>query len=358
MKLIDISGNHYSMGLQHGRKMASLGEHVRHAMTDRLALLDKLQVDVRPFQKELFELWEADDQPLIEMMRGIAAGLELEWASFFRYSIASYLFDRAQKPIPGQGCTCWAASGSITVGNSPILAKNRDFRVNHRRLQFLVQARPEKGYRYTYLTSAGSPGVFSSGMNEKGLAVADTHVISTDTGPGLARYSVMMRILEHCSGVPEALDYLHSAAHLGDGTLTLIDADGEAAVFEAGHQCQGVIRSEKGYVAATNHFVSPKLDQNWLDISPMNQKGNTWHRYAAVQAALETAQGAIDYRWARKLMASHTDPLKAICRHPEYEPGSVTISTVFFLPTTKTIRVAGGLPCRSAFATVQINRHV
>lgn len=354
MKVIDVSGNSRRMGLAHGRQVVSLRRKIKQAMDNRLALLEKLDVDVGPYQKDLFELWQAQDGHLLEMMQGIAEGLNLEWESYFQYSISSYLYDRAQNPIPGQGCTSWAASGLLTADEAPLLAKNRDYRPDHRPLQFLARAVPEKGYRYTYLTSAGSPGVFSSGMNENGLAVADTHVISTDTGLGLARYSVMMKVLERCSDVSEALDYLRSVVHLGDGTLTLADAKGEMAVFEAGHQHLGIILPQKGYVAATNHYVSPGLEQRWLDISQCDQKDNTRHRYAAVKSALDSARGAVDFRWARRLMASHTNPLEAICRHPEYEPLSVTISTVFFLPKTRTMLVAGGSPCRTAFSVVRV----
>ena len=40
------------------------------------------------------------------------------------------------------------------------------------------------GYRHVYSGSAGCPGVFCAGINEVGLAVGDSHVSSTDLGPG------------------------------------------------------------------------------------------------------------------------------------------------------------------------------
>jgi isopenicillin-N N-acyltransferase like protein len=354
MIVFDISGDHYRMGQQHARHAAGLKAHILQAVDQRLDLLEKLPVDVQPFQTELQELWEVEDRPILAFLRGLADGLDLEWKRFFRYTTASYLFDRAQKPIPGQGCTSWAAAGEAARQNMPILAKNRDYRPGHRKLQRLVRTSPEKGYRYINLTSAGSPGVFSSGMNEKGLAVADTHVVSTDIGPGLARYSVMMQVLEQCSRVPEAVEHLQSVAHIGDGTLTLVDAEGNSAVFEAGHSRTGLIPSEKGYVVATNHYVSPRLANRWQDLSPLNQKGNTHSRYSAVAQALQNRSGGVDFEWGRRLMASHTTPLEAICRHPQYEPESVTISTVFFFPQTRTVLAAGGMPCRAAFKRYQV----
>ena len=88
---------------------------------------------------------------------------------FFRYTIASYLLDRTLYPISDeQGCTVWAAAYPTTRSGVPILVKNRDYWLDHRELQILANAHPSQGYKYTHLTSAGSPGVFSSGMNEVG----------------------------------------------------------------------------------------------------------------------------------------------------------------------------------------------
>jgi isopenicillin-N N-acyltransferase like protein len=354
MKVFRVSGDGYAMGFQHGRQVLDLRRQIVRAMQNRLSLLERLPVYVRPVEQELAEAWEAVDMPMIDMLKGICAGLELEWRPFFRYSVASYLAGRADNPIQGQGCTTWAAGGALTGEHGPILAKNRDYRPDHRALQCLIKAHPRKGYVYSYLSSCGSPGVFSSGMNEKGLAVVDTHVHSSETGPGLARYSVMMKVLEEFSQVGEALEYLSSLRHMGDGTLTLADAQGSSAVFEAGHQQQAVILPKISYVVATNHFTSESLKQKWLDPSPIGIRGNTQKRYATVEGALRAAEESIDLDWARKLMASHLSPMEAICRHPEYEPVSVTISTVFYTPKSRQMRVAFGLPCRTCFYTLRV----
>jgi isopenicillin-N N-acyltransferase like protein len=355
MKVFRVSGDGYAMGFQHGRQVLDLRRQIVQAMRNRLSLLERLPVDVRLYEQELAEAWETVDAPMMDMLKGICAGLELDWRRFFRYSVASYLAGRADNPIQGQGCTTWAAGGALTEEHGPILAKNRDYRPDHRALQCLVKAHPRKGYVYYYLSSAGSPGVFSSGMNEKGLAVVDTHVHSSETGPGLARYSVMMKVLEKFSRVGEALGYLSSLRHMGDGTLTLADAQGSSAVFEAGHHEQATILPINSYVVATNHFTSQGLKEKWLDPSPIGIRGNTQKRYATVEGALRAVQETVDLDWARRLMASHLSPMEAICRHPEYEPVSVTISTVFYKPKSKQMRVAFGLPCRTGFYSLSVD---
>jgi isopenicillin-N N-acyltransferase like protein len=356
MKLFNVEGSNYQIGLQHGQQVREMRGRVLQAMGNRLRLLEKLPSDVLPYEQELSSAWESMDAPLMKMLRGISDGLELDWKGFFRYTVASYLSERASSPIAGQGCTSWAASGLLTFDEAPLLAKNRDYRPDHRDLQCLVTAEPKDGYIHSYLTSAGSPGVFSSGMNEKGLAVADTHVTSLEIGPGLARYSVMTKLLERFSRVGEALEYLKSIPHLGDGTLTLADAEGETVVFEAGYREQGIVGAETGYVIATNHYVTGKLQEKWLDISPTSQRGNSQERYATVNMALKQEERGIDLTWARKLMASHVNPKGALCRHPEYEPNSETISTVFFQPKSRGMLVAFGMPCRTTYYTMKVGK--
>jgi hypothetical protein len=39
--------------------------------------------------------------------------------------------------------------------------------------------------------------------------------------------------------------------------------------------------------------------------------------------------------------------MDAICRHPEVDPQSVTISTVIYLPKERLIYLANGQPCQN-----------
>jgi hypothetical protein len=291
------------------------------------------------------------------MLRGLAEGLELEWEPFFRYTIAAYLEDRLGRPAYGEGCTVWAASGPVTRDGLPILAKNRDYRPDHQFLSCLVRARSAQGFRYLYVASAGSPAVFSSGMNEMGLAVADTRVASCGAGPGLTRYTAMMDILEHHSDVASALDYLRQVSHIGDGTLTLVDRAGEMAIFEAGHATQDIIRPERGFLASTNHFRGAQLRDCWVDSSPPELQGNSQNRFARVITALGGARGRVDAAWAQALMADHGGvqatvaqrKQRALCRHCDVDPHSVTVSGALFLPQQRALLYANGHPCQAPF---------
>jgi isopenicillin-N N-acyltransferase like protein len=354
LQILDLSGDHYTMGHQHGDQVVLMKDKILTAMKERLLVLAKVQ---RPDDEsciELADFWEAQARPTMEMLRGMAASLNLDWRPFFRYTTASYVIDRSFSYGGSEGCTVWAAAGPVSSDGQPILVKNRDFRSWHQRIQCLVRAAPKKGYRYAYLTSAASPGVYSSGMNEAGLAVADTHVVSKEMGAGLARYSVMMNLLEQQNSVAGALEYLAQTPHMGDGNLTMVDAQGEMAVFESSRSTFGIVRPKAGYLVSANHYVTPEMQNLWVDTFPQEIKGNSTGRYNLVNEVLSKLSGELDLRLAKQVMSSHGSLQDSVCRHASVSPYFVTISTIFYLPQTQTILVGSGNPCQGTMVKVCI----
>ncbi len=359
--LIALSGTHYEMGRQHGLQVVHLRPLIVEAIKARFAQIESDNPDegFESLVREAVEMLQEVDRPILEMIRGQAEALELDFDVLLRYDLGSYLRDnlltRQTANSASEGCTTWAAVGSATADGEPLLVKNRDYRPEHLPLQVLVTASPAVGYRYIYGASAGSPGVFSSGMNEKGLAIADTYVCSTDIGPGLPDYSLMMHILEEHDTVRSALDYLGSVPRMGRHNLILADAGGDVAVVELGYHHLAVIKAWNGIVVNTNHFVSPSLKESFVDRTLPPVKGNSFHRYNLVRKELEAAHGSIDVAFAQRLMATHAGPLASICRHLELGGQSATISTAIYQPARRTLRFCHGYPCQSPYQTITLD---
>lgn len=348
MKLITLEGDHYQMGLQHGRQMLDLRPRLLEVIDRRIAGLEGRPVT--GLLPEVERVWAGQARSTLDMLAGIARALELDVARLFCYAAASYLEDsvRAGEVSLLEGCTVWAASGPATADRSPILAKNRDYNLAHLDLQTLAHATPQHGHRYLYVTSAGSTGVSSSGMNEKGLAVADTRVASSDVGPGLARYTLMMELLEHHDSVASALGYLRRVPQMGGGNLILADAQGKMAAFESGHRHSGAVYARGHYVAATNHFITPALRGHRLGRDGGAPDGESESRLRSIRKRLRDCRGRLDADQARRIMASHADGDAAICRHA-LEGNSGTISTVVFFPAQRSLLLCDGRPCESDY---------
>jgi len=350
---ISVHGSHYEMGRQHGLQLRGLRPLIAQAIEARFGQIERDGPDARfeALLRETREFLQEFDDPLLSMLRGQAEALELQFDTLLRYDLVTYLRDDlVTRGTPhSEGCTTWAATGSATASGQPILVKNRDNRLELLPIQILIDATPESGYRYLCSSSAGKPGVSCAGTNEVGLAVADTHVTSTDLGPGLPDYALMMHILEEHDSVSSALDYLRSVPRLGRNNLILADAGGHLAVFEIGHRSCGIFETRDGTLVNTNHFVSPELRDRFVDTSPPQAKGNTFHRYDKVTRELNAASGQIDVGFAQRLMAAHDGPLASICRHPMAGSEWATLSTSIFSPAQRTMLFCHGVPCQSQY---------
>jgi len=343
------------MGRQHGEQVLDLRPQILEAIEARLKSLRRSGALAAGEIARVQSLWEQHAASTLELLRGMADSLALDWDDYFAYTISSYLAEHSRQLPIEKACTAWAAAAPVAREGEPILAKNRDYRPDHRELQCLALMQPTGGNLYLCLTSAASPGVFSSGINCAGLAVADNFVASTDTGPGIARYSLMMDILERFSRVDEAVAYLHTRPHFGDGNVILADAEGDLAVFEIAHTRQAVRRARGGWIASTNHFSAPETRERWMETSAPRACGNSQARRARVETALQVAQEMVDAAWAQRLMAKHGGLQNAICRHPSLERKSVTISTVIYLPRQRGLWVANGFPCQAPFEFFQVD---
>jgi isopenicillin-N N-acyltransferase-like protein len=350
---LTLHGDPYTMGRQHGKQVRKLRPQITEAIDARFRQLEEDGPDAHfeTLVEDTRALLEEVDAPLLAMIRGQAEALAFDFDILLRYNLIAFLRDDllVRRALAAEGCTTWAASGSAVVGGQPILAKNRDYRPDHLPLQNVVRATPDTGYSYLYVSSAGSPGVFSAGINQAGLAIADTHVYSTDLGPGLPSYALMMHTLEGHDRVSSALDYLRAAPRLGRNNLILADATGHLAVFEGGHTRYGLFESHDGALVNTNHFASDEMRGCFAAVDPPQARGRSLGRYEIVSHALAAAHGRIDTAFAQGLAATHDGPLSSICCHPEADTNATTISASIFLPRQRQMVFCHGLPCRGRF---------
>lgn len=356
MIVLFLHGDHYEMGLQHGQQALDLRPHILAAIDARLKALDERGAaeERARLLGELEQVWNQHAHSTMAMLHGLADGLEIPFQRLFQYAAASYI--RAvlyAEAYCGDGCTAWAASGPNTLNGMPILVKNRDYYFGHLPLKALAYATPKQGYRYLYATSTGSPAVFSAGINEMGLAVADTHVSSTNLGPGLARFSLMMDILEKHTTVTSAITYLQQVPRMGGGNLILGDAMGDVAVFETGYDRWGLIRPPTRAVIATNHFASSAMHDYHLEDPTDTADETSEARYQTVENALKASQGTLDVEKAKQLMATHQDGQSALCRHRPRD-GVGTISAAIFLPAKFKLLMCDGLPCEGTYVTYSL----
>jgi len=194
---------------------------------------------------------------LLEELAGFAEGMEWNLESVLK------TFSGFDLELPPMGCTA-------LVDHSGRYYRNYDF--HHK----LYDARIIVNHSEQHLTSIG----FSQhrlgrldGMNDKGLVVGLHFVNSERGGRGFLAPSIVRIILDLCSNVDEACEFLYRLPHKYCYNYSMTDASGKSIIVEAGPQgCNTITESP---LACTNHFRSEGM-RGW---NRENIKGsmNRWH---------------------------------------------------------------------------------
>lgn len=278
-----------------------------------------------------WEFAERHDAEGLAELAGVADGYGLAPADLFAFLHAGQLAG-----LTADGCTAWAVPHPE---HGALLVKNRDLRGPALPLQRVFLHRdPASRREILCVGSLGAPGVYSSGINSDGLALADTQVVTRDQGVGLLRYFLMTRLLARCADVAEALALLFDTEHAGGGTLLLADATGAMAAVELGHRTIAIERTRAGWLARTNHFLAPSLAAGLLA-----EPDHSVARLARLTRWLDAA--APDAEAARRFMASHDgDAGPGPCRHGG-ETGSTTVSCAIYRCAAGGLDFAEGNPC-------------
>ena len=348
IQMIDLAGSPYKLGTDMSRSLTK--DSSRLGKFQRFIAQENAQVKSLPIYAEqalnkVFILLKQRSPGITEWVEGMASKLGIPAKELFLFSIGGYFSDMAHVfDQRRDGCSTFSVSHS---DQGPILAKNRDSKSAYGPWQVAICVRPQKEFGYLAMTTYGVPGVNSSGMNEHGLAVADTHVTSSDIGPGLPWFALTEKILLQCTRVDEALGMIVKEPLMGRGNLVLADAQGALGVAELGHRRRAVRSCTSGYLINTNHFTDPLLQSAFLDTNPVSLKGTSKARYSRLSEFLST--DGLTLAEAKQIMAYHGGALDSLCRHKELDPPHRTISTVFYLPQQRKMIFSGGYPCTAQY---------
>lgn len=330
--LVRLAGDPTAQGLRHADAMPPAAR--RHL----LGLIEALGPRSGEAAGALLEAARRLAPETVETVEGLGLGLGVPFERLWAYTVRGYV-----SALGAAGCSV-AARG----GPRPLLAKNRDFSRSHAPLQALFAVSPARGHAWISLGSFGSPGVYSSGMNVVGLAVADAHVPTRALGPGLLRFSLMQQLLERCADVPGAVEHLRQADAADGGAIALADAAGGVACVELAHGRAAVRRpGPSGWVTATNHFRHPAM--RGLNRPPQAGAGDdatSRPRAARLRAAVRpitSPEGLL------RLLATHGGPLDSLCRHTfGAHEERATLASVVYEPGECALVARLGLPCRTA----------
>jgi predicted choloylglycine hydrolase len=276
-------------------------------------------------------------EPEFAELQGVCAGLGLpedKLLALFHLTNLSGTFDI-------DGCSAW---GRPRPGGGAMLAKNRDLSGPHRSFQetFLHLDPQARGGAMFCVGTLGVPGAYSSGMNEAGLALADTAIPAPRHAIGWPRYLLMTRLLMACRDVEEACAFIAGARHAGGGSLILADAGGAVAAVELLADGARITREAPAF--RSNHFWCEAPEAVAARQKPAALR-STLGRRNTLAFHLAAGVGHGDVEEALSVMADHgSERREGLCRHGG-EDGAHTVSSTIYETGLRRVTFSRGAPC-------------
>ena len=220
------------------------------------------------------------------------------------------------------GCASLLVEPGRSATGGPLFGRNLDWPPSGpvHEYTLVIVYRPQGKFAFASVTYPGMIGVFS-GMNEKGLALADLTV--TDSKDDSAKLDVsgvpyslaLRRILEECSTVAEAEKLVRSLKRTVRQNIALCDQKG-GVVFEVTPKTVAVRPPAEGICACTNHFRTEGLATS-----------TTCERYDALEKSREMKKLDV------KEVAKRLDAVNQ---------GAWTLQTMVFEPASLKLHLAYG----------------
>ncbi len=342
---IEARGTHREMGRQHG-------EQCREPMR---AFLDYLQKTLKLSQAQLharalrFEpLFKQYCPHLVEEVRGLAEGAQVEWAEALAVQI------RGEMGAVGDGgCTTFVIAARGTATHQILIGQNSDMDPEMEAFGYILHLRPTDKPAVLMWTFGGQIGYH--GVNAAGVA---HFANSLGGGPawkmGLPHYPIKRMMLER-RRVPEILDLLRQAPVCSSGNYVLCDGSGAIADIEL--TPTGVALLEDGgagYITHTNHFL---CGAHACEANYQQSVEDSFPRLTRMRELVGSKLGALTLDDMKRFLADHQGQPTSICRHPHQgkDHPSVsargkTVASLIAEPASGRLHVACGNPCEVAYA--------
>jgi len=299
--LIEVSGNSYEMGYQHGAQAADLIE--RYLVWIEMLTGKSRDVLCQNAMKFL-PFFEKFSRSYVEEIQGLAKGADISFEEAMLCQV------RGEAAYPdNDGCTAFALRGSATEDGQTLAGQNQDLPTEYADVAILLKLKPTDGRpRALMFTFAGQLGF--TGMNEYGLAHFLNAVYDFKWRPGLNHYPLKrvmleMRTTAECIQLMENNRTCSARNHLlcdGQGNITDVEVRPEGiAIFKDEHpDC----------IVHSNHYVTPEFS-----VYETNSLPDSRERFARMHSLIKENWGTITVQTMKNILADHEGYPRSICRH-------------------------------------------
>lgn len=336
--LLEVSGDAYELGYQHGAQAASLIESYLR-LTERLTGKSRDQLCRNAMT--LLPFMQALSPAFVTEIRGLAAGAGIS----FDEAVLCQARAEAGR-LPEGGCTAFAITASATASGQTLAGQNQDLEAEYADVALLLRVKPNDGRpRALMFTFAGQLGY--SGMNEYGLAHFANALYDCPWQPGLPHYPLKRLLLEQRT-VADCIELL--ARHRTCSAANVVLCDGQGAIADVEVRPNGIAHyrsAQHDGILHANHYLSAEFAHH-----ETNSLADSCPRLARIQALMQAQWGDIDVAAIKTMLADHEGEPAAICRHGAVNMHS--ISGYIAEPAQRILHVRRGHGCLGTWTAYEV----
>lgn len=349
LPVIEVSGNSYEIGFQHGQKakkqidvvvgiykdMFYEYSHITWDMAKKIALT--FEDSIRAFHADY-----------IEEIKGIADGSGYEYAEILAMNVRSELVFQGTH-LTSDGCTSMVVTADHTDKAGTYLGQNWDWKVKTLEGAILLKIKKEGVPAIATMTEAGIIGKI--GMNENGIGVCFNALSVDDTPTGVPIHIILRNIMEQKTLV-EAMQVVTNT-QIGCPANILVASSTEALDFEVEIDDFETIYPTDGIITHTNHYTTIRLPRMGRRDMARRKFPDTFIRKGCADKLIRSVKRPITIEDMKMVFTSHCDRSCAICHHEEENrESSGGIGTVFSIIMdlqNREFYVSFGQPCEHPY---------
>lgn len=351
--LLSVSGSHREIGRQIGEARRDITQHslatARQLLDDAYEELELTwegaQIQTRkymPFAQERYPQY-------VEEMSGIAEGANV---AFDDIAVLNAMEAVTMDALHLISCTSMAVNEAHTTDGHVLLAHNEDWIPEDEDDVYVVHARPDDEPPFLAMSYGGLlPNV---GFNAYGIAQLIDSVHPEDSRIGIPRLVVSRAVLaakfpsdaiKRAIVAQRAAGYNHLIAH----------ESGEIYSVEVSARRFAIIHGTDGYMAHTNHYLSPRMQE--IEYEPESLITSHVRYSRALRLLHFTDKHTI--ATLQTIQKDHVDFPNSICNHAITDSAPLdrekTINAMIIDLTTREMHIAWGNPCQNTYHTFRLD---
>ncbi|MBS7615042.1 hypothetical protein KEJ18_04850 [Candidatus Bathyarchaeota archaeon] len=347
-------GKPYEIGLSHGKELREQIQRLYGSWYNGWVKANGVHEVEKNIEKALprFEALFRNDAPeVLEEIRGVADGSGMSYREILLLNVLEEIRLEMFYSSNPFGCTQIAVTGDVTSNRKLLIGKNEDGGEWNRGEYAHAKIEPEDGNRFISLFQPGRVAAYI-GFNKAGLCFSQSSAgVVNDIGFGYPRLILFRLMMERCSNVEQALDYISAHNYAVAGiNLMLADKEANVVLVEKTHSFQAERYPEDGILIGVNVFLSKDMRPLWTRKMVSNIKDSVL-RIDRILELLVPQKGKIDHETLKMVLRDHENGENSICSHGGWRP---TGSSYVYDPQSLRIQICEGKPCQNEYLEYKI----